>query len=380
MSQRRGGGCSIGCMLALGLLALAAILGFIFASSMIARAENNFGPPAARLSAIQRAQLGIQFGWRAETLLRPLDAGAPLQAFAIEFGEDTGSILGRLQSSGLIRDAGLFRDYLVWTGLDTQLQAGEFELSPAMNSVELAAALLDPTPGEVALTIFPGWRLEEVMAAVENSGLEFPSADFWTAVEADYPEYGFLSSRPAGARLEGYLLAGTYELPRESSAEELVRVLLDTFESEVGEEMYQGWESQALTVHQALTFASIVSREAILEEEMPLIASVFLNRYSVGAKLGADPTVQYALGYDEASQSWWTRPLLTGHLAVDSPYNTYLYAGLPPGPIASSSLAALEAVAFPAESGFYYFQAACDGSGAHVFAVSYAEHLANNCE
>jgi UPF0755 protein len=374
------GGCSFGILLGLGLLALAAILGFIFASSLIARAEGSFGPPAASLGPIQRAQLGIRLGWRAETLLRPVDEGASPQAFSIEFGEDTASILGRLQASGLIREAGLFSDYLVWTGLDTQLQAGEFELSPAMNSVELAQALLDPTPGDVTLTIFAGWRLEEVLAAVESSGLEIHPADFWAVVEADYPEYEFLSSRPVDVRLEGYFIPGDYELPRESSAEDLVRALLDAFQTEVGTDIQAGWAAQGLNAHQALTLASIVTREAVIEEEMPLIASVFLNRYRAGIKLEADPTVQYALGFDEASQSWWTRPLLSGHLAIDSPYNTYLYGGLPPGPIASSSLAAMRAVAYPAESSYLYFQAACDGSGAHVFAETFEEHLGNNCD
>jgi UPF0755 protein len=159
-----------------------------------------------------------------------------------------------------------------------------------------------------------------------------------------------------------------------------VQALLDAFEAEVGTDIQAGWAAQGLNAHQALTLASIVTREAVIEEEMPLIASVFLNRYRAGIKLEADPTVQYALGFDEASQSWWTRPLLNGHLDVDSPYNTYLYGGLPPGPIASSSLAAMRAVAYPAESSYLYFQAACDGSGAHVFAETFEEHLGNNCD
>jgi UPF0755 protein len=111
-----------------------------------------------------------------------------------------------------------------------------------------------------------------------------------------------------------------------------------------------------------------------------MIASVFLNRVSAGLKLEADPTVQYALGFDDATGSWWTNPLFTGHLSVNSPYNTYLVGGLPPGPIAAPSLDALQAVASPQETAYFFFQAECDGSGAHVFAETFEEHLGNNCE
>jgi UPF0755 protein len=116
----------------------------------------------------------------------------------------------------------------------------------------------------------------------------------------------------------------------------------------------------------------------VVEDEMPLIASVFYNRLAVGWKLESDPTVQYALGYNEAQGTWWTNPLSAADLQVDSPY-TYVYSGLPPGPIANPGLAALKAVAFPAQTPYYYFRAACDGSGRHLFAETFDEHLGNAC-
>jgi UPF0755 protein len=141
-----------------------------------------------------------------------------------------------------------------------------------------------------------------------------------------------------------------------------------------------GFAQQGLTLHQAVTLASIVEREAVVDDEMPLIASVFINRLTFGMQLEADPTVQYALGYDQAGGSWWRTPLSAADLSVASDYNTYANFGLPPGPIAAPSLEALRAVAFPASSSFYFFQAGCDGSGRHVFAETYEEHLANNCQ
>jgi UPF0755 protein len=125
--------------------------------------------------------------------------------------------------------------------------------------------------------------------------------------------------------------------------------------------------------------ASIIQREAVVDTEMPLIASVFYNRLAAGMDLQTDPTVQYALGYNNAQGTWWTNPLSRDDLNFDSPYNTYIYYGLPPGPISNPGEAALDAVAYPAESKYYYFQARCDGSGLHNFAETFEQHQENYC-
>jgi UPF0755 protein len=143
--------------------------------------------------------------------------------------------------------------------------------------------------------------------------------------------------------------------------------------------MQAGFERQGLDVYAAVTLASIVERESIDASEMPLIASVFLNRLAIGMNLDADSTAQYALGYNEGQNTWWTNPLGASDLQVESPYNTYRFPGLPPGPIANPGWNALRAVAFPAQTPYYYFRAACDGSGKHLFAETYAEHLQNAC-
>jgi UPF0755 protein len=128
-----------------------------------------------------------------------------------------------------------------------------------------------------------------------------------------------------------------------------------------------------------VTLASIVEREAAVAEEMPQIASVFLNRLALGMKLDADPTVQFALGR-QPDGGWWKAGLTFADLEIDSPFNTYRFAGLPPGPIANPGLASLEAVAQPTETVYLFFRAACDGSGRHLFAVTFEEHQANACD
>ncbi|GAG39770.1 unnamed protein product, partial [marine sediment metagenome] len=171
----------------------------------------------------------------------------------------------------------------------------------------------------------------------------------------------------------------TYRLPADASAGDLIRTMLFTFGQRVTQEIRQAIAGQGLTLHGAVTLASIVEREARLPDERPIIASVFLNRLVQGIKLEADPTVQYAIGYQEATGEWWKRPLLYADLEIDSPYNTYRYAGLPPGPIANPGLSSIEAVAYPAETGYLFFVLDCtaEQAGRHVFAETFEEHQAN---
>ncbi len=370
---------NFGCFLILGVLTILAFVAFIGGSAMLARAEDAFGPPSPALNTFQRVRIGLELGFRADALLRPADPNAAPVRFDIGLDEPTSQIVSRLWFADLIREGNLFSNYLIYTGLDTQLLAGSYELSASMNSVEIATALLDPTPESVTLVILPGWRLEEIAAALFSAGVQVTPEEFLLA--AWDPPAGLLlpDGFQSGSSLEGYLRPGSYEIDREADVIGLLNALLLTFDSTVSAEVRAGFEQQGLTLHQGLTLASIVEREAVNEEEMPLIASVFLNRLDAGIRLEADPTVQYALGYDEVGSTWWKTSLSSADLAVGSQYNTYEIAGLPPGPIAASTTMAQEAVAFPQTSPYFFFQAACDGSGRHVFAVTYEEHIANNC-
>ncbi|MEJ5202863.1 MAG: endolytic transglycosylase MltG, partial [Anaerolineales bacterium] len=280
-------------------------------------------------------------------------------------------------------DARLFEIYLLYAGLDTRLQAGDYKLSASSNMIEIAHALQDATPLEVPFVILSGWRLEEIATTLPTSGLSV-SADEFLRLSGN-PD---LLSLPAGltdwsglVSLEGFLLPDVYQVRRDITAEALLELILSNFDAKVTPEMRLAFEKQGLTLKQAVTLASIVQREAVVVEEQPVIAAVFLNRLNAGMLLQSDPTVQYALGYNRDKETWWTNPLSAEQLQVQSPYNTYLYPGLPPGPICNPSLSALQAVANPQnDSRYYYFRASCDGSGRHSFASTYEEHLANACQ
>jgi UPF0755 protein len=338
-----------------------------------------FGPPTRGLGFYQRHTLAARLLFQKDQLLTAHDPAGTPRPFEIKLGESTYAITNRLQSQGLIGDADLLRDYLIYSGLDKSIQAGEYELNPRNSPVEIAQALQDATPSEVTFRILPGWRLEEIAAALPTSGLSFSPWEFMENTSNPPDSLPLAQELPPSASLEGFLYPDSYRLPRAIPIQDFLKTLLDDFQTKVTPDLVAGFENQGLTLFQAVTLASIVQREAIVEEEMPMIASVFINRLRAGMKLDSDPTVQYALGKDTKTDTWWKSPLSLDDLQVGSAYNTYQNTGLPPGPIANPGLSALRAVAFPADTPYYYFRAACDGSGKHSFAETFEGHQGNSC-
>jgi len=355
------------------------VLACLFLALIIipSQAARIYGPPASWLTLSQRLQYSVQLLWYDGLLTRPLNVAGAEQSFTISVGESVNLVAYNLQEAGIIRDAEAFRAYLIYSGLDTSIQAGEYKLSPALSAIDIARALQDATKTEVPFSVLPGWRVEEIAASLPTSGLSFTPDEFLALAQSPSNEFDFL----AGARnVEGFLYPDSYIFPRNMTAAEFVDELVRNFALHLSPDLTNAFSQQGLTVYQAVTLASIVEREAVHDEEKPLIASVYLNRLNIGMKLDADPTVQYALGYDFGGLTWWKNPLSLTDLQYDSYFNTYLYAGLPPTPVANPSLDALNAVAFPAESTYYFFRAKCDGSGYHVFAETFDEQLANGCQ
>ncbi len=356
------------------LLMFACLLGAVF--YIPARAIWVYGAPASSLSFPQRIQYSALLLWYDGMLTNPLDRNGAEQTFRVDTGESVNSIASRLEVVELIHSANAFRAYLIYAGLDTTIQSGEYKLSPAMSTIEIARKLQDATPEEVTFVILPGWRMEEIATSLTTSGLSFSPEEFLNVARTPHPDYDFL----AGATItEGFLFPDSYIVPRGVSADAFINGLLRNFALHLTPDIKNAFAKEGLTVYQAVTLASLVQREAVHDEEKPLIASVYLNRYKINMKLDADPTVQYALGYSPINQSWWTSPLSLIDLQVNSPYNTYLNAGLPPTPIANPGQDALRAIAFPAETNYLYFRAKCDGSGYHEFSETFDEHLQNGC-
>jgi len=249
-----------------------------------------------------------------------------------------------------------------------------------MSPLQIASDLLDATPTDAYVTVLPGWRIEEVAANVAGSGLSITAEVFINEAYAPSPEYLAYLPVEDVRSLEGFLFPGTYVIPREAELGLVFETLLTAFTQNVDPSILDGFARQGLSIYEAVTLASIIEKEAVVDDEKPLMASVFFNRLEQGIRLETDPTVQYSLGFQSTTQSWWKSPLSLSDLSVDSAYNTYKIFGLPPTPISNPDLNSLRAVAFPAETPYFYFRAACDGSGRHKFAITFEEHLNNACE
>ncbi len=357
-------------LLAVGCLLVAALLG------VPAMARQNYGAASPTLSPIQVWQYSASLLWADGLLTKPLAAGAPEVDFQVQQGESVTSICNRLAQAGIARDAWMMRDYLIYSGLDTSVQAGLYRLGAGMSVVDLAHRMQDATPADVRFVILPGWRMEEIAASLPTSGLDITPTEFIVAASASHPGFGFL----AGAdTVEGFLYPDSYVLPRTIASNDLVEALVRNFQLHLSADLQEGFQRQGLSVYQAVTLASIVQREAVKPEEAPIIASVYLNRINSQMRLDADPTVQYAIGYNPLQATWWTNPLSLDDLKFSSPYNTYVVDGLPPAPISNPGAAALEAVGAPADTPYFYFNARCDGSGYHDFAQTFDEQLGNLC-
>jgi UPF0755 protein len=329
--------------------------------------------------------LAFNLRLREAELSVPAGTNPQQRPFAIVPGEPARFVAQRLAAEGFIRDADLFNLYLRVTGLERRIEAGNFILADTMTIPEIAEALQTALFEEIPVTIPEGFRAEEIAERLsENNVME--SDRFLAAVRAPrtlsiFEDYDFLSDLPPDGTLEGYLFPDTYRFPVFASTPELVLApFLNNFEEKIGESGLRGGAS-GMSGRNLVTLASIVEREAVQADERPLIASVYLNRLNGacmadvgGTYLQADPTVQYAKG--TVGNWWWKPERIEEYASVTSPYNTYLYQGLPPGPIASPGLSAIQSTQNPTPTDYCFFVATGD-DGRHVFARTLAEHQQN---
>jgi UPF0755 protein len=336
------------------------------------------GEPASILDPFDRIFLTTYLWLNLESL----DSAAGDETFQYELevvqGENATSVIGRLKTAGIVEDEALLRNFLQYRGLDRGIEAGSYIMDGGMTIREIATALQNADPEAISIVILEGWRREQIAEAIDVGGLSFTSAEFLSSTQRPPNDFVHSDQIPVFATLEGFLFPDTYSVSPEMSAEEFVNRMLDNFVDRLTPNIISGIEQQGLNIYQAVSLAAIVEREAVVPQERDLIASVFLNRFEIGMLLEADPTVQYALGI-QPEGSWWKAPLSFDDLGIDSPYNTYRYPGLPPGPITNPGLESIRAVAFPAESEYLYFRAMCDGSGMHSFATTFEDHRQNAC-
>lgn len=376
MSRRR----NRSCLLAGFLLSLFVVIALLIAWIGVPYlAKGQFGEPTPALTGFSRFKFSYQVLIGKDDLKSSVNTTATETNFIIDSGESVTSVARRLERAGLINNAKAFRAYLIYKGLDSQIKAGKFQLSPALSSLQVTELIQSNFSPIVQFYIYPGWRAEEIAAALPTSGIEVDPDEFLqlihqpellktSATYVDYPS------------LDGFLFPGVYEIDRNVSSSHLVQIFIDKFFDQVSPETIAAIENQGLSLYEGVVLASIIQRETFMDGERALMASVFYNRLYEGMKLETDPTVQYALGYSDEWGNWWKTPLRTNDLSVDSPYNTYNNYGLPPTPISNPDLPSILAVANPEVSPYFYFRAKCDGTGYHDFSITFEEHLGKECK
>lgn len=290
----------------------------------------------------------------------------PVERFLVPPGASLAQVEDSLAAHGLLGWRPWFRVVAKVGRFERRLKPGIYEFAPGTSALAILRDIRDGRFLRIKFTVPEGVTASDV-AVLLASRFPVPRDSVLAAItdSALLREYDI----PAPSA-EGYLAPETYTVAAHSTGRDVVKVLLDQF--------HAGWDpawdsvlaARHLTRHQAVTLASIVEGEARVDDERPVIAAVYLNRLRIGMPLQADPTVQYALQLETGARK--TR-LLFADYRIRSPYNTYLVAGLPPGPVGNPGRKSLEAVARPAEAPFLYFVAS--GDGRHTFSRTYGEHL-----
>ncbi len=301
--------------------------------------------------------------------LEPVDTSATESvAFLVEPGASTSDVGSDLASEGLVRDGRAFALYARYHGYDGRIQAGWYMLTPAMSPDDILEFLVEGRVADRTFGVAEGLNVPQVLRSLEEQGMG-SLEELDAAARSREPVERWIPGDFQGEYpVEGYLLPNTYRISWDAGPVEVVARMVHAFDEYMDERRLEKLAEMGMSVHEFVTLASIVEREAVVEEERPVIAGVFHNRLEIGMMLQACATVHYAIGRPggELSQS---------DLETDSPYNTYRVEGLPPGPIASPGEASLEATLYPEDVSYLYFVAR--GDGTHAFADTFAEHQAN---
>jgi UPF0755 protein len=296
----------------------------------------------------------------------PANPGNSKARVVVPLGATFSEVADTLHQAGLVDNPLVFRLYARYKHLDRSVEAGAYDLSHNLNMPQLLQALQTSRPEEIFITIPEGYTIQKAAQKLDQLGGPIKGADYLALAQHGQFSYDFLNDRPAGASLEGFLFPDTYLVPRSGSAKDLITAQLTAFGRNWTAERKALAAKRKLNVLQIVTLASIIEREARFDVDRPLVASVFYNRLAIGMPLQADATVLYAKGV-------WQSGVTLDDRKVDSPYNTYLHGGLPPGPIANPGLKSIDAALQPGQSTYLYYLS--DPQGHNHYATTYDQFV-----
>lgn len=289
------------------------------------------------------------------SLKPPQPQNTEIVEFTIPSNQSVRETINSLKNAGLIKSRVSFFILVRLKGIDNKIQAGKFKLKKSYDALTLANELTHGTQ-DIWLTILEGWRVEQTAEYLEKTlGIN----------KEDYIRLA----------VEGYMFPDSYLVPQDSDVSLIVNLINSNYRQQVTPEILSRALKNGLNENQLITLASIVERETNNEEARRIVAGIMLKRHEADWPLQADATVQYAIGYDEVEKSWWKKNLTREDLNIDLPYNTYLYTGFPPSPIASPGLSSIQAIVNPLETDYWYYIS--DPQGNMHYAKSLEEHEEN---
>jgi len=314
------------------------------------------------------------------SLLEPVDPTLVEEYVIVEIpsGAGTEAIAEILEREGLIQNTIAFRYYVRSNNLGHTFMAGTYQLSPAMDVEQIANKLQsgDIYSETTWFTIPEGYTIEQMADRLEDEGLVDGTKFLGLAgnptesILDAFPELRSVDDSEVDYLLEGYLYPDTYEIYINTTEEEIIKLMLTRMNRVIDEESKARAEQLDLNIHEVLAIASLIEREAAVAHERDRISGVIHNRLEIGQLLQIDATIQYILGE--------TKEFLTyADLEIPSPYNTYKYPGLPPGPIAAPGQPSIEAALYPEDTDYFYYNYKYDDTGEHFFSKTYEEHLEN---
>lgn len=292
--------------------------------------------------------------------------------FVISENESLQSVAKELEQLGVIRNAALFVRYLSFKKLDKTIKAGEYHLEPVQNVQQLIAKLQLGQDKLVEYTIPEDFRIQQIARKLAGQGM-VNEERFIELATKQGAKFSFVyADQVKGGNLEGFLFPNTY-LIANPTEEKIIKQMLSEFENQVTQELLKDINHTKLTLHQIITLASVIEKEAQIASDQPIISSVFYNRLADGMPLQSCATVEFALYQQGIFKDDYVLSL--EELKTDSPYNTYQHPGLPPGPICNPGIGAIKAALYPAKTDYYYF--AAKGDGSHAFGRTLDEHNRN---
>ncbi len=302
--------------------------------------------------------------WYSLELKKPVRPSEAI--FRIEKGSTLRDVAVSLQRAGIIDNAKVFILYGRLGGQDTSIQAGSYEIPASLAVGDLLGFFQKGSDISVSVLLREGLTLKESLEELKKSGLTLDEEFFFSPPSSVKNPYAFLADLPQGASLEGFLFPDTYQFPTDASSEEVVRTILGNFQKKFDPTWYNEIKGQKHTMYQAIIMASILEKEVLTTEDKKLAAGLLWKRFELGMPLQVDSSVNYVTGKN--------LPAVTAaDLTIDSPYNTYKHAGLPPGPISNPGRESIEAAIFP-ESSQYWFYLSRQDTGETVFSRTLKEH------